>query len=127
VNPVSWTELRQRALTLGLGTMLTAAGVWGALWVLMFVGIAAQPPDASVVDGDPCCPVPDSWTQVAGWSLLALCSVAVDAAALVLAGAFLSFAVRGRWPTGQILRVPLAAVAAGAGLIVLGLVVRGVL
>ena len=118
---------RRRALTLGLGVVVTAVGLWGVAWTLLLVGIVAQPPDAQAIDGDPCCPVPDSWSQLAGWSVLALVVVALDAGALVLGGAFLSFALRGRWPGHWIARVPVASVAAGVGLIALGVVVRGLL
>jgi hypothetical protein len=119
--------LWQRGLRLGIGAMFTVGGLWGGLWTLLLVGIAAQPPDAQAMDGDPCCPVPDSWWQVAVWSVLALITVAVDAGVLVLGAAFMSCACRGRWPDGRLVRVPLGAAAAGAGLIVLGIAARGVL
>jgi hypothetical protein len=40
---------------------------WSAYWVFLFGAIAAQKPDPTAPDGDPCCPTPDTWGEVASW------------------------------------------------------------
>jgi hypothetical protein len=86
VPGVGWTPLRQRALAFGLGVVLTVGGLWAAAAVLILGGSAAQLPDSRATDfGDPCCPVPDTWIDVAEWSVLAPV-LAVLAAAFILVG-----------------------------------------
>jgi hypothetical protein len=120
---VGWIELRQRALAFGLAVGLTLGGLWAAAVVLVFGGIAAQLPDPQAPDyGDPCCPVPDTWAEVAGWSVLALVAAVLAAGVLVLGGMLLYFAFRRRWPPRRVALVALTVVPAGAGLILLGLV-----
>jgi hypothetical protein len=55
------SELRERALTGALALCLVPAALWGVPVVILLVAIAAQPPDELQPDGDPCCPVPDTW------------------------------------------------------------------
>ena len=113
--------MRQRTLAFGLGAGLTLAGVWGGAVVLVLAGIAAQPPDPLAIDyGDPCCPVPDTWGEVAGWSLLALVVAVLDAALLVLGGALVRFALRRRRPTRRAALLPLAAAPLVAAVILIG-------
>jgi hypothetical protein len=120
------TSVRQRALALGLGGVLTVGALWGALWVLLLVAIAGQPPDAAAIDGDPCCPVPGSWGEVAGLSALTLALALADAAVLVLGMALLIYGVRLRSPSRRAVWLPLWAVPACAGLIVFSLTVRAI-
>jgi hypothetical protein len=122
VPDVAWTALRQRALAFGLGVVLTVGGLWGAAAVLILGASAAQLPDSRATDfGDPCCPAPDTWVDVAEWSGLALVLAVLDAVLMVLGGALLFFAVRGRRPRPRVARVPLVVAPAGAALILLGL------
>jgi hypothetical protein len=95
--------------------------------VVIVVGSAAQLPDRLAMDGDPCCPVPDTWGDVAAWSTVGLVLALLDAGALVLGAAFLSFAVRSRWPGRRVVWLPLAAVPGCVGLIVLGLLLRALM
>lgn len=89
-----------------------AAGVyfaaWGAFWVFLFGVIAAQKPDPTAPDGDPCCATPDSWGEVASWvagALVvaalagALVVAALDVALLAAGVAFVWWALRQRWPS----------------------------
>src|SRR4029453_18358019 len=99
---MSWTEVRQRSLALGLGTGLTVSGLWAAGLVLIAVGTAAQLPDPLAMDGDPCCPGPDSWVDVAIWSLSAVLLSALDAGVILGGVACLSFGVRHRSPSRRI-------------------------
>ena len=72
VGSMNWTALRQRGLALGLGIGLTLVALWAAGVVLIAVWSAAHFPDRLATDGDPCCPVPDSWRDVAVWSVAAV-------------------------------------------------------
>jgi hypothetical protein len=120
------TVVRQRALALGLGGVLTVGAIWGALWVLLLVVIAGQPPDPTAADPDLCCPVPDTWGETLGSSALALVLGLADAAVVAVGAALLVYGFRLRWPPrSMVLAVP-AAVAVYAALIVLGVGIRAV-
>jgi hypothetical protein len=128
VPDVGWTALRRRALAFGLGVVFTLGGLWAAAAILILGGSAAQLPDARATDyGDPCCPAPDSWLEVAGWSGLALVLAVLDAGVLVLGGTLLFFAVRGRRPLARVALMPLGVAPAGAVLILLGLLADGMM
>jgi hypothetical protein len=124
VRDVHWAEIRQRTLTLLLGVGFVASGLWGAMVVFIFAGSAAQPPNAAVPDGDPCCPIPNSWTDVAVWSGWALLAAGLDAVLLTGGGACLVFAARHRRPGTELARVPLYTVAAIAAMMATALSVR---
>jgi hypothetical protein len=86
---------RFAALLLGLG--IGAAAAWGALLPAIAAGVAAQRPNPDTPDGDPCCPVPDTWGEVGGYA-------AASAGGFLVVGLILAFAVnliywaaRGRW------------------------------
>ncbi len=80
-----------------------AAGVyfaaWGAFWVFLFGAIAAQKPDPTAPDGDPCCATPDTWGEVASWVAGTLVVAALDVALLAAGVAFVWWALRQRWPS----------------------------
>lgn len=77
---------------------MTAVALWGAFWVVIIGGSAGTSPDASIVDGDPCCPTPDSWGEVVAWGGATVLLAAIVALALAIGASCLCFAVRARWP-----------------------------
>jgi hypothetical protein len=80
--------------------------------VLAYVASAGHAPDRFAMDGDPGCAVPDTWGQVAAWSVEGMVVAALDAAVLVGGLACLCFAIRYRPPSRWIaLLAPAAAVA----------------
>ena len=100
-----------RVLAAVAGLVLFAGASWGSLFVFLGGAIAAQRPDPGVEDGDPCCPHPDSWEEVASWSAYPLVGAAVVAAVFALAAASLVWADRGRRPSARRLAlVPAAGV-----------------
>jgi hypothetical protein len=105
-----WAEVRQRTLALVLGMGLVLSGLWGAVVVVVIAASAAQPPDELMPNGDPCCPVPDSWGDVAVWSVGALTATAVVAAMLTGGVACLAFATRSLRPADRLWVIPLHAV-----------------
>jgi hypothetical protein len=121
---VDWTVVRQRSLALGLGAVLTLGALWGAFWVVLLVLIAGQPPDAAAVDGEPCCPVPETWGEVFGLAGLALVLALIDAAVLAVGVALLVQGIRLRWPSRLLMLMPLVAVGVSAVVIAVPLVVR---
>ena len=118
------SELRERALTGALGLCLIPAALWGVPVVILLVAIAAQPPDELQPDGDPCCPVPDTWGEVVRFSAVALFAVGLDVAALTLGGAFVWFTVHHRWPHRRIARAPIIATGGVAVLLAAVLIAR---
>lgn len=88
-------------------------GLYGLLLALFFVALAAQRPDSSVPDGEPCCPHPDTWGEVVG-GVAAAVLPGVAAGGLVLAGLALAWtAVTGRAPRRVARRGPLLRAAVG--------------
>ena len=84
----------------GLLAIASVAPIVVALALALFTGVvAAQQPDPTVPDGDPCCGHPDTWGQVAlgfGWAaMLVLGAVAMAYVASRLG----SYAVSGRVAT----------------------------
>jgi hypothetical protein len=85
---------------------LLAAGVALASAVPLWFGIAiasittlaaAQRPDPSIPNGDPCCWHPDTWAQVAGGLAYAAGTVMACAALVYVAVALGRFAWSGTW------------------------------
>jgi hypothetical protein len=110
LREMRWAELRQRALACVLGVGLVAGGLSGAVVVLIIAASAAQPPNELLPNGDPCCPIPDSWADVAVWSMGALAATALDMAVIVGGVACLAFAARSLHPSAKLRVVPLYAV-----------------
>jgi hypothetical protein len=84
----------------GLLVIASAAPIVMALALALFSGVvAAQQPDPTVRDGDPCCGHPDTWGEVAlgfGWAaMLVLGAVAMVYVAVRLG----NYAVSGRSAT----------------------------
>ena len=84
----------------GLLVIASAAPIVMALALALFTGVvAAQQPDPTVPDGDPCCGHPDTWGEVAlgfGWAaMLVLGAVAMVYVAVRLG----NYAVSGRAAT----------------------------
>lgn len=105
-----WVEVRQRTLALVLGAGLVLSGLWGAVVVVIIAASATHPPDELTPNGDPCCPIPDSWADVAAWSVGALATTAVVAAMLAAGVACLAFATRSLRPADRLWTIPLYAV-----------------
>lgn len=80
-----------------------AAGVyfatWGAVIVLFGAALAAQKPDRTVPNGDPCCPTPDTWAETGLWMAGALMGAALDLGLFTVSVAVVWWALRERWPT----------------------------
>ncbi len=124
---VDRTAVRQRGLTLVLGTALTMGALWGGLWVLLLAIVAGQVPDPAAPDrGLPLPPVPDTWGEVLGGAALALVLALIDAAVLALGIALLFYGARARWPTRRLMWLPPVAAGACALLIAGGLAVTAV-
>jgi hypothetical protein len=68
--------------------LLALAAAYGSLLMLLFLSIAWQRPDPTVGDGDPCCEHPDTWGEVALWSIPGLAF-----AAAVTGAGWLAFAL----------------------------------
>lgn len=105
------------------GVALLLVALWGALWVMLAVGISAQAPDPFVIDGDPCCGHPDTWGEVtegAAWSLgLAL----IDALLAAVAVALVGWAAGRRRPRAKRLALLPGVALVATGLVLAGLVV----
>ena len=104
-----------------LPLLLLAA--WSGLWVVIQLTTAAHVPDASAYDGDPCCPHPDTWGEVAEAGASALGLSALAGMVLAFALGLLLYAGRGRGlHVEQLVLVPaatavLTAAAIGVGLL----------
>lgn len=103
-----------------VGLPVVGLTVWGAFWALLFVSFAGTGPDATVVDGDPCCPTPDSWGQVLEWSAGAVALSAISALGFAIGVSCLYFAATGR---GAGIRVLVWMPAFASVLVTAGLVV----
>jgi hypothetical protein len=103
---MDWTVVRQRGLALGLGAVLTLGACWGALWVILLMWAAGQPPDPTAPRGDPCCAVADTWGGTLVVAAATLLLALADAAALALGVALLVFGVRLRWPSRRLALLP---------------------
>ena len=84
-----------------------ASGLWAIVVVLAVAASAARPPDELIPNGHPCCPIPDSWAEVAVWSVGALVAAAIATAMLAGGVACLVFAARHRRPADKFLWLPL--------------------
>lgn len=80
------------------GILILLFSAWASLVALLFVGFAAQAPDAFVPDGDPCCGTPDTWREVIEATVPAAVVVVVVSLLLALAFALLTWALRQAWP-----------------------------
>jgi hypothetical protein len=94
--------MRRSAARIVAGSLVvaSAAPIVMALALALFSGVvAAQQPDPTVPDGDPCCGHPDTWGEVAlglGWAaMLVLAAAAMFYVALRLG----NYAVSGRAAT----------------------------
>ncbi len=86
--------LRISAAVAGLLTLAFAA--WCSLLVLLAGAIAAQRPDPSIADGDPCCGHPDTWGEVFAGAGYALVTAALVGLIAAIACGLLVFAARER-------------------------------
>lgn len=73
--------------------------VMALLLALLSVTVAAQQPDPTVADGDPCCGHPDTWGEVALGFLYAAMLILGAVAAAYVAVRLGSYAVSGRAAT----------------------------
>ena len=80
------------------GGAILLLAAWGALWVMLAVGISAQAPDPFVIDGDPCCGHPDTWGEVAEGAAWSLGLALLDALLVAVAVTLLSWAATRRRP-----------------------------
>jgi hypothetical protein len=87
------------------GFIVILVSLYGAAWSMLGVLIAAQRPDPEIPDGDPCCPHPDTWHEVAQWSCEALTVVSIDALVFTVGVACALFARHGCWPRWRRLRL----------------------
>ncbi|MBO9531978.1 MAG: hypothetical protein J7513_03275 [Solirubrobacteraceae bacterium] len=106
-------RIRMRGPVGALGVLLVLAGLW-SLAIPLIVGVVPQSPNPYVMDGDPCCGIPDTWAEVRegvfwGWIWLFPGAVAITTGALLLAAA-----VRGRRPRWRRLPVGVAALMSAA-------------
>ena len=94
------------------GVALFSFACWSVLLVLLSGAISAQRPDPTVPDGDPCCPYPDTWSEVGLGSVFTLGLSAILGGLFAFALALTMRAFRDRWPPLRSLVIgPLAAVA----------------
>jgi hypothetical protein len=115
----------ERALAGIAGFIAVLISLYGSLWVLLSAAIAAQRPDPAASDGDPCCPHPDTWGQVADWGSIALTMASVDALIFTGGVACALYARDGCWPRCRRLRrLPAAAVVLTAGFMAVSLALR---
>jgi hypothetical protein len=111
--------MAQRAATASGGLICLLIALYGGLLVLLSAVIAAQRPDPTVPNGDPCCSHPDTWGEVASWGFGALSFASIDALILTVAVACFTIAGGGR-PRWRTLRwIPIGAVGATAALMAL--------
>ena len=116
--------LAGRAAACVAGLALFAAGTWGALWVLLLGAIAAQSPDPDIVDGDPCCPRPDTWADVAAGFAGTLMAMALVSTLFALALALIVRGTSGRWlPPRRLATVPAGGVVGAALAMALALII----
>jgi hypothetical protein len=109
--------MRERVSTAIAGLISLLISLYLALMVLLGAVVAAQRPDPSVPNGDPCCPHPDTWGEVASWSFGALSLASIDALIFTVAVGCLAIAGSGRRPSWQNLRwIPVGVVGATAAL-----------
>jgi hypothetical protein len=104
------------------GCVAILVGLYGAAFVLIAGAIAAERPDPTVPDGDPCCPYPDTWQEV--WIGIAgtLGLAVVDSFIFMAAAAMLSCGAHGRSPRlGRLLWIPAGYVVFAAGLMAVSL------
>jgi hypothetical protein len=90
------------ALARGVAGILAVASVapvcLGLAIAWLSIAVAAQRPDPSVPDGDPCCGHPDTWAEVVGGIGLGVAVAAICVAVLYLAMIFGEFAFKGARP-----------------------------
>jgi hypothetical protein len=104
------------------GFVAVLISVYGTLWVLLAMSVAAERPDPEIPDGDPCCTHPDTWSEVADGAFAALSVASIDALVFTCGLACALYARNGRWPSWRRLRwIPIGAVAAAATLMALAL------
>ena len=89
-------SLRGVAGVAGAALMLVA--LHGAGWVALSALLAAQTPDPSIPDGDPCCGHPDTWGEVASGLAWTFGLLLVDALLVYVAVGLLIWSVHARWP-----------------------------
>ena len=94
--------------------------------VFAYLGIssAAQPPDPLAEEGLPRPPVPDTWGQVIGWSVVTLGIALFAAASLCVAIGCAHFLVTSRGPARALILAPLVITGATALLMVALIVLR---
>jgi hypothetical protein len=94
-RPITGAILRLLAACLALASVVP---LWfGVAIVSITVLAAAQRPDPSIADGDPCCWHPDTWAQVAGGIAYAAGTLLACAALVYVAVALGRFAWSGTW------------------------------
>lgn len=104
------------------GGAILLVALWGALWVMLAVGISAQAPDPFVIDGDPCCGHPDTWGEVAEGAAWSLGLALLDALLVCVAVTLVAWAATRRRP-----RLKRLALLPGGALLVTGLVLASLI
>ena len=91
--------MRERVSTAIAGVISLLISLYLARVAVLGVAVAAQRPDPAVSNGDPCCPHPDTWREVALWTFEALLFVSIDALIFTVAVGCLTIASghRPRW------------------------------
>ena len=81
------TELPRRAFAFVASPIAAAAGLWLLMPAFISTSLLRAPNPDPALDGEPCCPYPDTWIDVAlgGALVIALVLIAVGLIALAIA------------------------------------------
>jgi hypothetical protein len=70
----------------GVLALASVVPLWFGSWIaLLNLGTAAERPDPTIPDGDPCCGHPDTWGEVAEGAAFGVATLAACAALLYVA------------------------------------------